>query len=912
MPITHARKPPRSQTLLRSMLPAVVGILTVWAALFWQFRSDTQQALKHGHHASAEVAISFSEQLDDLLAQSDHLLLSLVYLIKHGASEATIQNLLGSLPEHSWLNPAFIDPEGTIRIARNPKSVGASVADQTFFKQLQEAPTEALGIHPPARGVGAMEGRTVVRLTRQTRAGDGSLAGIWSIAVPDTVLTSFRNAALMGPVDVVMVGRRDGALLANSVTAGDEPQNDGPAARVFDKLSQASSLSEAQPVLEVEDEFFVARSGLLRQPIDVVIALARQNVLAPLEKERVELMFIGVLTALVLLSLSGAAAWRKTSQLNARERAQHVRAVFRQAVDDSKDELFMLAPLRSRVGAVLDFRIEECNFQASRSYGRTREAMVGHPLSSLLSEANWSVTRDFLGRAMMNGFAETEAHFYRDGWKEKRWMTCRATLVEDGLAVTMRDITDLKEKEAQLEQLALTDGLTGLPNRHWINRELPQLLKQAGLAQQYIAALFIDLDNFKSINDTLGHQTGDDYLKAVAAGVRQVIRKNDVVVRLGGDEFLVLALGLEDSETATKVATSIIDRIRDVSSLGRWSSANPRASVGIAAFPVDARSANELVQAADIAMYEAKRNGKDRFEIFVPTMRERLREEFNLEAGLRKAVANGGFSLRFQPRASAVSGKLIGFEALARWDDPVVGSIPPARFIPVAEKHDLIDELGCWVIEEVCKTLVQWRDSNKLLHPVSVNISAKQLKTPKLREHLQACVKRFGIPPSQIELELTESTMVADDPAIKRELRLLGEMGHKLMIDDFGTGYSSLAQLQQLRVDVLKIDADFVRNLSSGDEGRLICKAMIQIGKTLGIDVVAEGVETRHQLEELQRFGCDEVQGFLLAKPLPADQALALLDQRQLFAPDTLEPVSRETLGSIQSVFNQSPGPNRA
>jgi EAL domain-containing protein (putative c-di-GMP-specific phosphodiesterase class I) len=299
---------------------------------------------------------------------------------------------------------------------------------------------------------------------------------------------------------------------------------------------------------------------------------------------------------------------------------------------------------------------------------------------------------------------------------------------------------------------------------------------------------------------------------------------------------------------------------------------------------MDARTADDLVQAADIAMYEAKRLGKDRYEIFVPSLRERLRDEFGLESALRRAVADGGLGVMFQPRASALTGRLQGFEALARWEHPVLGQIPPARFIPMAEKHDLIDDIGCWVVEEVCRTLVQWRSSDKLLHPVSINISAKQLKTPRLRNHLIDCMRRYQIPAAQIELELTESTMIGNDPVIRRELKLLSEMGHKLMIDDFGTGYSSLAQLQHLRVDVLKIDASFVRNLSTGDEARLICRAMVQIGKTLGIDVVAEGVETRQQLEQLQRFGCDEVQGYLLAEPMRSDEAMALLDQRALFS----------------------------
>ncbi len=889
----------RRQPLVRSVLPAIIGITVLWSGVFWQIRTDEQQALKQGHNAAVKVAVSFSEQLDDLVAQSDHLLLSLAYLTQHGASEATIQKLLSGLPEHSWLSPAYIDPDGIIRIARNAKSVGASVADQEFFIRQRKDAKEDLMIHPPANGVGALKGKRVIRLTRRINLPGGDLAGIWSIPVPDTVLTNLRNAALLDSADVILVGLRAGPLLANSAVRNDAPEAGSPAARMFEKLVGASTLSEGQPLLEADEGFFVARASLLRQPVDVVVALERETVLAPLASERLQLMLLGTIASLVILTLTGWTVWRQVSRINAEERTRHVRSVFRQAVDDSRDELFMLTPLRSPAGALQDFRIDECNLQAANSFARARDSMVGQALSSLLTAANWAATREFLGQAMLNGFAETEAFFYRESAGQKRWMMCRATLVEDGLAATLRDVTDLKEKEAQLERLALTDGLTGLPNRHWVNRELPQLLKRAALSQEYVAALFIDLDNFKSINDTLGHQAGDDYLKMVAASIRQVVRKDDVVVRLGGDEFLVIALHLDNFEMATKVATDIVDRVRDVGQAGRWATANPRASVGIAAFPMDARNATDLVQAADIAMYEAKRNGKDRFEIFVPTMRERLRDEFSLEAGLRKAVSDGGLSLCFQPRASAVSGQLIGFEALARWEHPVLGSVSPARFIPVAEKHDLIDDIGCWVVEEVCKALVLWRESDKLLHPVSVNISAKQLKSSRLREHLKACSERYGIPPAQIELELTESTMVADDPAIKRELRLLGNMGHKLMIDDFGTGYSSLAQLQQLKVDVLKIDSAFVRNLSSGEEGKLICKAMIQIGKTLGIDVIAEGVETREQLEDLQRFGCDEVQGFLFARPLPADQALALLDKRQLFMPGTLEPVVRASAGPM-------------
>lgn len=876
-------------TVVRWWTAAIASIVLLWLTVGWQIGVDQRSAATNGRIEAERSAAAFAEQIEDLIDQSDQTLVFLRTLWRQAGSHAAVERSFEDLPPHRWLRPNFIDSSGIIRGAGNRQAIGISVADQVFFQRIQADPSEALTIHPPAPGVGTLTGRSVIRLTRRVNSPAGDFGGVLSIPIPADVFVNHRKSTLTDSTDVLMVSFRDGMLLANSASSDAASSDRRAGAPVRSTVAQVSSLASARQLLERGDRYFVAQASLPQHQLDVLVALDRSVLLAPLARERLQLQLLAALATLGILIVSGWATWRHTRQHAAQERSRHVWSVFRQAVDDSKDEFFMLTPVRTRAGEIYDFRLDECNAQAASAVARRREEIVGQPLGAMLTPANWRATHDFLSRAAADGFAEKEAHVYRAGLGQKRWLACRATRVEDGLAVTLRDITELKEKAAQLEQLALTDGLTGLPNRHWVNRELPALLKRAAAEQEYVAALFIDLDNFKTINDTLGHLAGDEYLKAVAAGIRQVVRKDDVVVRLGGDEFLVLALHLDEFQLATRVALGLVERIREVGQQGRWASANPRASVGIAAYPMDARNATDLVQAADIAMYEAKRNGKDRFEVFVPTMRDRLREELSLETGLRKAIAEGALSLRFQPRASAASGHLLGFEALARWDHPVMGPIPPTRFVPLAEKHDLINDLGCWVVEEVCRTLVQWRASDRLLHPVSVNVSVKQLKTPAFREHLAACVKRYAVPPAQIELELTESTMVADDPAVKRELRLLSEMGHKLMIDDFGTGYSSLAQLQQLRVDVLKIDGSFVRNLSSGDEGKTICAAMIQIGKTLGIDVVAEGVETRQQLEQLQRFGCDEVQGFLLAQPMLADEAAALLDQRILFSPETLE-----------------------
>jgi len=865
------------------MLSALTGALVTWGVIVWQLHSDEQYMLADGTAAAITAATSHAEHLDELIDHADQLLITIKHVRKNGGSLKQIERLMEDLPRHAWM-PIYIDATGVIRGSVTPSTRGINVADQSFFRVHQNNPAEDMIIHAPRPGFGAMANKTVIRLTRRINEADGRFGGVAALAIPVQLLTHVSGASASHATALVVIGLRDGTVLTSSASVGAD-QKALATDPLFDRLAHETSLAAARELIEREGHFFEASAQLIHHPLEVVLALDKRIALAPLVMERWRLLTLGGIVTLILVALVGWAIWRQIIRKHALERVQHVRDVFRRAVDDSKDEFYMLSPLRSPNGALSDFQIEDCNSQAAQGFLLPREALLGQPVSSLLRPAVWQATCDYLSKAMAEGFAEKEACLDReDGSSEKRWMYCRATLVADGLAVTLRDVTDVKKNERQLQQLALTDGLTGLPNRHWVNQQLSSVLKQAAQAQEYVAALFIDLDNFKTINDTLGHQAGDEYLRAAAKVLQHVIRKDDIVVRLGGDEFLVLILHLDDVQKIHKAAKGIVERMRELGQGGRWSSANPRASVGVATFPMDARTADDLVQAADIAMYEAKRLGKDRYEIFVPSLRERLRDEFGLESALRRAVAEGGLGVMFQPRASALTGRLQGFEALARWEHPVLGPIPPSRFIPIAEKHDLIDEIGCWVVEEVCRTLVQWRTSDKLLHPVSVNISAKQLKTPRLRNHLVDCMQRYQIPAAQIELELTESTMIGNDPVIRRELKLLSEMGHKLMIDDFGTGYSSLAQLQHLRVDVLKIDASFVRNLSTGDEAGLICRAMVQIGKTLGIDVVAEGVETRQQLEQLQRFGCDEVQGYLLAEPMRSDEAMALLDQRTLFS----------------------------
>jgi EAL domain-containing protein (putative c-di-GMP-specific phosphodiesterase class I) len=305
----------------------------------------------------------------------------------------------------------------------------------------------------------------------------------------------------------------------------------------------------------------------------------------------------------------------------------------------------------------------------------------------------------------------------------------------------------------------------------------------------------------------------------------------------------------------------------------------------VAFFPENATTPEALVQAADIAMYEAKRSGKDRVARYSSTMLDQLSERVSMESALQRAIPDGQLLLYLQPRAIAATGELVGFEALVRWQHPELGLVTPQRFIPLAEESHLIVEVGNWVAATVCETLARWRSHGNQIVPVSINVSARQLKDPEFRTQLHAHMQKYGINPSEIAIELTESMMIGDNDEIQNELHLLADMGLKLMIDDFGTGYSSLARLQSLSVDVLKIDQSFVRNLSAGGEGIVLCQAMTQMGKTLGLTVVAEGVETNEQLQMLQVMGCDEIQGFIASPPVPADAALKMLGGPPFFAP---------------------------
>jgi diguanylate cyclase (GGDEF)-like protein len=464
------------------------------------------------------------------------------------------------------------------------------------------------------------------------------------------------------------------------------------------------------------------------------------------------------------------------------------------------------------------------------------------------------------------------------------WGRRRLVRVGNGLAVTLQDISERKAHEHQLERLANEDTLTGLSTRHAFLQAMPAILAQARAGEAGLALLFIDLDEFKHVNDTHGHATGDQLLKSAAGRLLSLLRPTDGVARFGGDEFLVLLHPCEGERQAASVAARIVEAFGVPFLIGDELHA-VGASIGISMYPRDGEDAETLVRHSDIAMYAAKNGGKGQYRFFDPSLSNTLNSRARLKQRMLEAIERDQFVLVYQPRVDAHSGELLSMEALIRWHHPELGVVSPAEFIPLAESTGLIRQIGESVIDMACAQLAAWRDAGVDLVPVSINVSPRQFLRGGVQRHLSAAMARHRVPAHLIEVEITESAMMGDHDDIMAELAALRALGIKLHVDDFGTGYSSLSQLQRLRMDVLKVDRAFTMELGNSKEGKVFFQAIVSMAHALGMSVVAEGVETAEQLAILRGLNCNEVQGYYIARPVPAGDMLVMMRRRFLLQP---------------------------
>jgi len=438
------------------------------------------------------------------------------------------------------------------------------------------------------------------------------------------------------------------------------------------------------------------------------------------------------------------------------------------------------------------------------------------------------------------------------------------------------------DHQRKLSRLARRDGLTGLPNRLHLQSLLPRLLLRASRDHSRLALLYLDLDHFKNINDSLGHGSGDKLLTATAQRLRAAVASHDIVVRMGGDEFVVVATLLPDAQLANGIAERIRAALAvplDVDGLSL--SVSP--SIGISVYPDDGADPEQLLKHADIALNHAKDRGRGNHQFYAPEMNVRLRERLGLERALRQALERNELSLEYQPCFELQTLRPVSLEALIRWRSPDGEFIPPSRFIPIAEQSNLILEIGDWVLGRVCRQLSDWQREHVPLVPVSVNISARQFEQASLADAVARLAQRHGIDANLLHSEITETVAMQNSQQQLGALQALRNLGSRILIDDFGTGYSSLSYLKHLPIDTLKIDRTFVRDMAVDANDAAIVRAIVAVAKSLGLLLVAEGVESAEQLECLRKLGCECGQGFYLSPPVPADTCRAML--RQLRSP---------------------------
>ena len=456
------------------------------------------------------------------------------------------------------------------------------------------------------------------------------------------------------------------------------------------------------------------------------------------------------------------------------------------------------------------------------------------------------------------------------------------------LAVAVHDVTvrrkvesHLLEKHQELDRLAHHDQLTGLPNRLYLQVHLPEAITEAQRNNSVLAVLFLDLDRFKHVNDSRGHETGDKLLKTVAQRIRSTMRAEDVVVRMGGDEFVVILKGVKNTEQVNEAAGRINNAL-SAPMIVDGRTLVTTVSIGVALYPHDGADMGELLRHSDTAMYQAKDRGRNNFQLFSPGMDKRLKERIAIESSLRTALQSRQLDVHYQPIVDIESHKIVALEALLRWKHPNHGYVRPERFVTVAEEAGLIVPIGEFVMQRAIEDTVRWRQAGASIVPVAINISAVQLQRSNVPETIARLTKQHGLEPSMLQVELTESAVFERREARAREasqdaVGKLRELGVHIAIDDFGTGYSSLSYLKRWRVDTLKIDRSFVRDLVTDMSDLAIVSAIIAMARHLNIKVVAEGIEGWPQLEKLRTLGCSYAQGYLFARPAPAADCVRLL-----------------------------------
>jgi diguanylate cyclase (GGDEF)-like protein len=861
--------------------PFILALITLvlWGVTLSKLRNERSALETHAFKNAITLSENYAEHLARAVGQVDQITLTLKYYWQdtNGQLSLEAQSKQGLYPGSTLLHVTIVDKDGFMRTSTTERS-SRSIADSDFFQALKNDPSKGLIISKPA--VGIFSEKMVIHFSRSLLAEDGAFDGLIIVAAEPDYLAAFYDDSQMGKDAFLTVRSKDGDMVSAKTGEGN---------RLLPTVFRAPPAFESHSGITIlsKDKFsdgkarIVAWQELDKYPLTSIIGLSEQQTFAVHDEKSTDYRNAAI-AASVFLALCSVVGMLFTARLAWRKQQAHeVKATYRMAIEGGREGFYMLHPLYDQ-DRIVDFLVEDCNERGAVLLNRAKQTLIGTRLSECYSGAHAEHVSGVLCRAMQTGFYEEEFRIPEPDKMPASWVHRKLIRSGTGLAMIVRDISKSKAHEEALSRLANADAVTALPNRHWLMNYLPLSVERAKTTGAVIALLFVDLDDFKNINDTLGHACGDEVLRAVASRLRSVVRPDDKVARLGGDEFTIILEEVEGRHDVSAVANRIIQSLGEPFVLSGGSSHVVHASIGISMCPIDGGDGDTLLKHADIAMYAAKASGKGCFAFYEPYLSENLVVRLNKEQALHKAIEQDEFVLHYQPRVDTFTGELRSIEALVRWTHAQHGLIPPLEFISVAEDTGLIVELGELVIEKACAQLAQWRKQDLPVVPVAINVSPRQFIQGTLSAFFASCMLRYDIDPSFIQIEITESCMMSDDKTVTDELAAIEALGITLFVDDFGTGYSSLSQLQRLDLDGLKVDRAFTAQLCNGREGEVFFMAILSMAHVLGMTVVAEGVESVEQLQMLQKLSCDEVQGYLISRPLPADDVPSLMLKRFL------------------------------
>ncbi len=857
-------------------LLCLLFVILIWCVTFFKIQSTEAIAKKNAFAHATSLSTAYAEQLARTVQGIEALTLNVKYQWEHTSTGVDLEDQFkkGLYPPTSQLTVTLLNKDGTT-FASTLQSPMLDSSDRDYFKFHKANTYDGLHINP-AVSLGRQSKRPVIRFTRRLNTKSGAFDGVVLVSVEPDYLATFNDQKSLNPNDFISIRHDSGILLVSEKGVSRGEVHISPPVFPTESGVQRSPKENYKD----GDARILAWKKLADYPLVSYVGLSEKNIYADQEGTLSSYRYIALI-ATCLLAFFAMLGMYFSSRLAIKKRqADEIKKTYLLAVDHAREGFYTMRPLLTTAKEICDFIIEDCNERGATFVGHTKISLVGLHLSSIALGEDKGMTLAIFRRAMESGFHEDEVSLNETSG-QPTWLQRRLVRSESGLAVTIRDISKSKEQEQLLITTANTDALTSLPNRFWFLNYLPILLRDAQTTRSKFALLFIDLDNFKGVNDSLGHEMGDQLLCHAAQRLKSLVRAQDTVVRLGGDEFTVLLDSFEHSDEVAIIASRIAASFsQDFNILGRI--INVGASIGISSYPDDGMEPDILVQKADIAMYAAKADGKMTYRFYNQHLHDRIKAELDAEDELRRAVSLNQFEIHYQPRVAIKNRELKGLEALVRWRHPERGLISPVDFIPLAEKTRSIVPLGAIVLEQVCKQITSWREEGERLVPISVNISPLQLDAGGIDQLLLSMLTRYNITSAEIEVELTETSMMNETQEVVDQIAAIRAMGVRIHIDDFGTGYSSLARLQEIKTQVLKVDRAFTSKLGLSKESDILFKAIVEMGKALGMKVIAEGVETEAQLAILEYLECDEIQGFLISKPLPPADIPPLLRQRFL------------------------------